>query len=104
MRPLPDEHNSPKDCDDADSCPTLCTRVRGIYLAAPLDAQARSKVQTGLLPRLYPHFMGALHRKAVEVFAHADGRPGHPGHPLHDRLQSLCEMGRCWVTVAGLYG
>ena len=49
MRPLPDEHCCPKACNDADPGPTLRTGVRGIYLTAPLDAQARPKVQTGLL-------------------------------------------------------
>src|SRR2546428_11235393 len=50
MRSLPDEHHNPKACNDADSCPTLRTGVRGIYLAAPLDAEAGTEVQTGLLP------------------------------------------------------
>src|SRR5262245_56863955 len=49
MRPLHHEHYSTKVCNDADSHPTLRAGVRGIYLAAPLDAQARSQVQTGLL-------------------------------------------------------
>src|SRR5439155_26786101 len=93
MRPLPDEHHGTKACNDADSCPDVRTRVRGIYLTAPLDAQARAKVQTGLLPRLQPHLMGALHRDAVEVFARAARRPGQAGHSLHDRLQSFCQMG-----------
>ena len=55
VRPLPEEYNSPKACNDADACPTLRTGVRGMYLTAPLDAQARSKVHTGLLSRLSPH-------------------------------------------------
>jgi len=48
MRSLPEEHTSPKACNDADACPTLCTRVRGMALAAPRDAQARTDVPTGL--------------------------------------------------------
>jgi hypothetical protein len=75
-----------------------------MYLAAPLDAQARTKVQTGLLPGLSPHSADPLHGDAVEVFARADRRPGSSGHPLHDRVQGLCEMGRCWVPVAGIGG
>src|SRR5262245_28417602 len=59
MRPLHDEHHSPKASNDADSDPTLRTRVRGIYLTAPLDAQAWAQVQTGLSSRLSPHLMGA---------------------------------------------
>src|SRR6266567_9046047 len=102
MRPLHDEHHGTKACNDTDSCPTLRTRVRGIYLAAPLDAQARSKVQTGLLSRLQPHLMGALHRDAMEVLARAERRQRDTGHSLHDRVQSLCQMGRWWVALAGV--
>src|SRR2546425_6897346 len=68
VRPLPDEYNSPKACNDADACPTLRTGVRGMYLTAPLDAQARSKVQTGLL--------GILHTNAAR----------HAARPLAFRL------------------
>src|SRR5215472_12442008 len=70
MRRLHDEHHGTKACNDADSCPTLRTGVRGISLTAPLDAQARTEVQIGLLPRLQPHFAGALYRDTVEVLAH----------------------------------
>jgi hypothetical protein len=49
MRQLHDEHHGTKACNDTDSCPTLRTRVRGIYLTAPLDAQAGTEVQIGLL-------------------------------------------------------
>src|SRR2546427_9467157 len=94
MRPLHHEHHSTKVCNDADSRPTLRTGVRGIYLAAPLDAQARSKVQTGLLPGLQPHLMGALHRDAMEVLARAERRQRDTGHSLYDCVQSLCQMGR----------
>src|SRR5215467_4717266 len=94
MRPLHHEHHSTKVCNDADSRPTLRTGVRGIYLAAPLDAQARARVQTGLLPGLSPHFVGALHRHAVEGLTRADGRSRDTGHSLDDRVQSLYEMGR----------
>ena len=89
MRPLRDEHNGSTACTDADPRPTLRNRVHRIYLAAPLDAQARSKVQTGLLSRLSPHLVGALHGDAMEVRARAERRPGQVSHPLYDRLQSL---------------
>src|SRR5439155_25982935 len=42
-------YNSPKAGYDADACPTLRTGVRCLYLTAPLDAHARSKVHTGLM-------------------------------------------------------
>src|SRR6266446_6255457 len=94
MRSLPDEYNSSKACNDADPCATVRQRVHRISLAAPLDAQARSKVQTGLSPRLSPHLMGALHRDAMEVPARAARRQRDTGHSLYDRVQSLCQMGR----------
>src|SRR5437899_12376839 len=86
-------HHDHTACNDTDSCPTLRTRVRGIYLAAPLDAQAWPKVQTGLSSGLQSHLVGALHRDAVEVPACANRPPWETGHSLHDYLQSLCQMG-----------
>ena len=47
MRPLYHEHHGIKACNDANSRPTLRTRVHRIYLATPLDAQAGPEVQTG---------------------------------------------------------
>jgi hypothetical protein len=82
MRPLHDEHNSPKACNDADSCPTLRTGVRGIYLSTPLDAQAGSKVQTGLSSCLQPHLVGPLYRHAMEVLAYTDRHARQAGYPL----------------------
>src|SRR5262249_23610484 len=93
MRLLPDEHYHTKACNDADSCATLRAGVRGISLAAPLDAQTWAKVQTGLLPRLSPDLAGALHRDAVELPARADRTDWETGHSLHDHLQSLRQMG-----------
>src|SRR5262249_4175585 len=52
LRLLHDEHHGTQACNDADSCATVRNRVHRIYLAAPLHAQAGSKVQTGLSPRL----------------------------------------------------
>src|SRR5712691_8346353 len=94
MRPLHDEHNSSTACNDTDPCPTLRTGVRGIYLTVPLDAQAGSKVQTGLSSCLQPHLVGPLHGDAMEVLARTDRHARQASYPLHDRLQSLCEVGR----------
>ena len=51
-----------------------------------------------------PHHVGALHRHAVEVPARAARARWETGHVLHDRLQSLCQGGRCWGAVAGVGG
>src|SRR5215831_20932388 len=48
MRPLYHEHHGTTACNNADPCATLRAGVRGIYLTAPLDAQAWSEVQTGV--------------------------------------------------------
>jgi hypothetical protein len=101
MRSTP---SATKACNDADVCPPRCSRVRGMSLAAPLDAQARSKMHIGLLPDFSPHPLGALHRDAVEVFARAARRPGQAGHPRYDRRHSLCDVGQCWVPLAGVRG
>src|SRR5919206_4815902 len=93
MRPLHYEHHGTKACNDADPCATLRAGVRGIYLTAPLDAQAWSEVQTGLLPRLQPHSVAPLHGDAVEGLTRAERRQWETGHSLHDGLQSLCQMG-----------
>src|SRR5215472_18322233 len=60
MRRLHDEHHGTTACNDADSRPTLRTGVRGISLTPPLDAQAGTEVQIGLLlyfPVKRPVFM-----------------------------------------------
>src|SRR5262249_25488247 len=80
VRPLPEEYNSPQACNAAASCPTLRTGVRGMYLTAPLDAQARSKVHTGLLSRLTPDLVGPLYGDAMAVLARIDRRPWQPSH------------------------
>src|SRR6266446_3995542 len=48
MRPSQDEHHGTKACNHADSCPTLRNGIPGIYLTAPLDAQAGAEGQTRL--------------------------------------------------------
>src|SRR5262249_1022096 len=104
MRRLHDEHHGTKACNDADSRPTLRTGVRGISLTPPLDAQAGTEVHIGLLPRLHPHFAGAVYGDAVEMLARADRRSWDTGHSLYNRVQSLCAMGRGWLAVAGVCG
>jgi len=64
---LPEEHHGSNACNDADSCPTLWTGVRGISLAAPRDAQAGTQVQTGLSSGFQPHFVGPVHGGHVPV-------------------------------------
>lgn len=59
----------PKACVYANSGPTLSNRLRSIYLAAPLDAEAGAEVKIGLSPGFQPHFVGAVYRYAMEVFA-----------------------------------
>jgi hypothetical protein len=75
MRSFPDEYNSSKACHNADPCATVRQRVRRIYLTAPLDAQARAEVHTGLSSRLEPHSVAPLHGDAVEVLPRADRLP-----------------------------
>jgi hypothetical protein len=48
MRPSPDEHTYTKAGNHADSCAVVRKRVHRLYLAAPLDAQTWSPVQTQL--------------------------------------------------------
>src|SRR4029453_5253170 len=92
MRSLPDEYNGSKACNDADPCATVRQRVHRISLPAPLDAQARAEVHTGLSSRLSPHAVAPLHGDAVEVLARADRLQWETAHALHDRIQSLYEM------------
>jgi hypothetical protein len=63
-------------------------------LPAPLDAPAGTEVQLGLLPRLQPHFAGAVYGDAVAMLARADRCSRDTGHSLYNRVQSLCAMGR----------
>src|SRR6266568_7610901 len=39
----------------------------------------------------------------MEVLARTDRCSWQASHPLHDHLQSLCQMGRRWVTLAGVH-
>jgi hypothetical protein len=47
--------------------------------------------------------MAPLHGDAVEVLACAERPQWETGHSLYDRLQSLCQMGRGRVTLAGVW-
>src|SRR5262247_3267566 len=48
--------------------------------------------------------MAPVYGHAMEVLACPDRCSGQGGHSLHDCLQSLCPMGRGWVTLAGVCG
>ena len=65
-----------------------------MYLAAPLDAQARSRVHTGLARRLSPDRVGALHQDAMDMPARTARHAWETSHALYDRLPRLCYMGR----------
>ena len=78
MRLLHDEHHGTKACNDADSCAIVRNRVHRIYLAAPLHAQARSKVQTGLLSRLSSHPLGVIHHDVIKFFVLTKDTRGKP--------------------------
>src|SRR5215211_6027050 len=82
VRPLPQEDNSPKACNDADARPTLHPSVRGMYLPAPRDAPARSQVHTGLLSRLSPHRVGPLYGRQWQCLAVPTEARGNPA--IHD--------------------
>src|SRR3989442_7211787 len=92
FRPVAHACTGQKAHNHADSRPTLSHRVYGIYLTAPLHAQARTQVQTRLSSRLQPHLMGPLYRDAMEMLARADRHPWQAGHPLYDGLQSLRQV------------
>jgi len=101
MRRLHDEHHGTTACNDADSCPTLRTGVRGISLTAPLDAQAGTEVQIGLLPRLQPHVAGALYGDAVEVLAHSiphdtQGKPAIHYTTVYKVFAKWADDGSLW--------
>src|SRR5215475_9223928 len=48
--------------------------------------------------------MGALYRDAVEVRAHPARPQWQASHTLHQRIQSLRQMGSRWVARAGVHG
>jgi len=89
IRPLHDEHNGTKICNDANSRATVRKRIHRIYLAAPLDAHAWAEVHTGLPSRLSPHLVDLLHRDVVAVHPRAERPQWETCYALHDCLQSL---------------
>ena len=88
MRPIHHARSASKTSNDADSCPTLRLGVRAISLAAPLDAQAGTQVQTGLSLCLQPHLGAAVHGDVMEGLTRAERRPGQAGYPLHNGLDA----------------
>src|ERR1700752_3167695 len=62
--PLHHAHTGQKPRTHAHSRPTFCHRVSSIYLAAPLEAHARTQMHTRLSSPLQPHCMGPLHGHA----------------------------------------
>src|SRR5919109_270507 len=107
MRRFHPAHSARKARNHADSRPTLCHRVSSIYLAAPLDAQAWTPVQTRLSSRLHPHLVGPLYGDAEEAFiasvAHlSDHNPLALVNPADTVL--LPEGLKAWKRVARLTG
>ena len=64
---FPDEQYDKAPHHDTDSRATLRAGVHRIYLPAPLDARARTEVQTGLSPRLQSDPVGPVYGYAMEV-------------------------------------
>src|SRR5262249_8803505 len=97
-RPLPEEHNSPTAWHAAAAWPTLCTRVRGLYRAAPRDAHARTHGPTGLGPGGSPPRVGAVHRAALEGLARSARRLGPARHttPVSTVWATWAEAGARW--------
>ena len=94
MKPLPYEQYDKKPRHNAYSGSTLRARVYRIYLPAPVAAQARAEMQTGLSPRVQSDPLGALYKYVMEVSAATRDRRGGCGDPLHDRLQGIRSMVR----------
>jgi hypothetical protein len=71
MKPLPHEQYDKKPRHNAYSGSAFRARVQRIYLPAPVVAQARAEMQTGLSPRVQSDPLGALYGYAMEVPARA---------------------------------
>src|ERR1700685_69210 len=65
-KPCPDAQYAKEPSHDADSRATLGAGVHRIYLPAPVDADARAEMQTGLSPRLQSDPVGPLYGYAME--------------------------------------
>src|SRR5215510_10602602 len=107
MRPLHDEHHSTTACNDTDSCAIVRTGIRGIYLAAPLDAQARSQVQVGLLSRLQSHLAGPVYGmqwKCLPIPHDADSKPAIHYTTIYKVFARWADDGSLWQAfVAVVY-
>ena len=91
-KPCPDAQYDKEPSHDADSRATLRAGVHRIYLPAPLDADARAEMQTGLSPRLQSDPVGPLYGYAMEVPASTQSQRRDRPDPLHDHLQGVREM------------
>src|SRR5215813_11570061 len=101
MRPLYHEHHGTNACNDADPCATLRAGVRGISLTAPLDAQARAKVQTGLRSYWIP---GSWHGRMsyTDAIPGPNPRTGVQRCRSTSRISSMrCSVIRRYATYAG---
>src|ERR1700759_4692050 len=104
MKPRLDQPDDTKPRHNANSGSTLRAGVHRIYLPAPLDAQARAEMQTGLSPRLQSDPVGTLYLGAMEVLAGAPGsRRRDRRDPLHDNLQGVRQMVRRWLARSGIH-
>src|SRR5262245_8968078 len=82
MRSLSDEHNGSKACNDADPCATVRQQVHRISLAAPIGAQVRSEVHTGLYVDQPASVLGCLklprnknrHATSANIITHGVAR------------------------------
>ena len=88
---------------DADPRVAVRAGVHRIYLPAPVDAQARAKMQTGPSPRLQSDPVATLYGYAMEVPAVTRDRSWGYGDPLHDNLQSVRQVVRQWLTRPGIH-
>jgi len=93
MRQCQHAHNVSKAHNDAHSCPAFRLGVHAIYLTAPRHAQAWAQCKLGY-HRVFNLILWVLYTgmqwKCLPVPQDTNGKTGHP---LHNRLQSLCQMG-----------
>ena len=90
MKPCPDAQYDEEPSHDADSRATLGAGVHRIYLPAPVDADARAEMQTGLSPRLQSDPVG----KAYDLLAPVYGwfTEGFDTKDLQDAKSLLAEL------------
>src|SRR5919108_3162021 len=99
MRPLHHEHHGTTACNDVDSRPTFRTGVHRIYLAVPLDAQARTEVQTGLL-RVFNFILWVLYTgmqwKCLPIPQDANGTPAIHYTTVYKVFAKWADDGSLW--------